>query len=78
MVKITSINPAYQSLINRCYKKSRQFCHAINRCHRLDISEDTPRVEKIWNALEVLLESLPKREADNFWNQYNKIHGYTI
>ena len=38
----------------------------------------TPRVEKIWNSLEVLKESLPKRELANFDAQYSKIHGYTI
>jgi len=75
---IDAINPAYQSIVNRCYKKSRQYGYAVNRCHNLGISEDTPRVEKIWNSLEVLKESLPKRELNNFNAQYSKIHGYTI
>jgi hypothetical protein len=78
MVKITSINPKYKSLVNRCYKKSLHYHTAINLAHHYDLPESTARIEKLWDSLEVLLESLPKREADNFWNQYNKIHGYTI
>ena len=75
---IDAINPAYQSIVNRCYKISRQYCAAVNDCHEHGVTEDTPRMEKLWNALEVLKESLPKRELNNFNAQYSKIHGYTI
>ena len=73
---IDAINPAYQSIVNRCYKKSRHYHTAINLAHQLDLPETTADMH--WDSLEVLKESLPKRELNNLNAQYSKIHGYTI
>jgi hypothetical protein len=80
---IDAINPAYQSIVNRCYKKSRHYHTAINLADHYEsigrpLKSATTRIEKLWDSLEVLLELLPKRELNNLNAQYSKIHGYTI
>ena len=73
---IKAISPNNQKLVNKTYNKSRQYHAAINYASENNLPEDTPKIDKIFNDGELLMQELSIREKANFDKQYFKLHEY--
>ena len=73
---IKALRPKNQRLVNKAYNKSRQYHAVINYASENNLPEDTPKIDKIFNDSELLMQELSVREKANFDKQYNKLHNY--
>ena len=73
---IKAISPNNQKLVNKAYNKSRQYHAAINYASENNLPEDTPKIDKIFDDGELLMQELSVKEKANFDKQYNKLHNY--
>ena len=73
---IEAASPKNQKLVNKAYNKSRQYHDAINHASENNLSENTPKIDKIFDDGLLLLRELSIKEKANFNKQYFKMHGY--
>jgi hypothetical protein len=65
LLELKAINPKYQNLINRLLAARAAYDVAIDDAHHNDEPEDTPKINKLFDRIETIELSLPKRELAN-------------
>ena len=60
-----AINPKYQNLVNRLLAAHAAYDAAIDFAQQNDRPEDTPKINKLFDRIETIELSLPKRELAN-------------